>query len=555
MGMKIKSTIKTVVTIVAAVFCGLTCSLTADAQSLEFLDAIKYWNDGRTQQAVKLLEKEIQLNPDNDAAYHYLAKALLELDPQHNLDRAEACMKKAAAIDTGNYWYRYTLASFYERTGRPELATVQFESLVNSFPKKPSLYFDLASSYLKAGEIDKAIAALDRIEANVGKNDMIACTKLDLLVKKNKGDEKEAYEFLEKYCKECPSSRLETIMGEHWQREYRDSLAIACYDRAIEMDDGYAPAYYGRAHSWQGLRQYDKYFSDMSRFMKSEDVPSESKAEYINHMMESPQFIRAFLPEVDTLVLEARNLNVADSLMNNVIGLYFYRTERKELAVEILKQNVNFHPESFSVAFQYLLVLYYSQFWKATVDAGTLLLQRFPEHQEVYVIRASALRALEEYDSAIEDYKAYIKSAPTDSATVVSGYSSLGDLYYQKGDTKTAFDCYKKVLKIAPDNLLALNNYAYFLCLEGKDLRKAREMSRKTIEKEPDNPTYLDTYAWILHKLGQDIEAKAMFKHAMLYGGKESATMLEHYAEVLSSLGENDLASIYLNQAKALEKK
>ena len=96
-----------------------------------------------------------------------------------------------------------------------------------------------------------------------------------------------------------------------------------------------------------------------------------------------------------------------------------------------------------------------------------------------------------------------------------------------------------------------LNNYAYFLCLEGRKLKKAAAMSKITIEAEPDNATYLDTYGWILYLQGKASEAKPYFKHAMLYGGKDSAAVLDHYAEVLYQLKEYDTARVYWNLAKA----
>ena len=104
-------------------------------------------------------------------------------------------------------------------------------------------------------------------------------------------------------------------------------------------------------------------------------------------------------------------------------------------------------------------------------------------------------------------------------------------------------------LKINPGHVYVLNNYAYYLCLDGKNLKKAFEMSRRTIEAEPDNPTYLDTYGWILFLMGRADEAKPHFKHAMLYGGKESVVILDHYAEVLFALGEYERAMVYWNQA------
>jgi tetratricopeptide (TPR) repeat protein len=123
---------------------------------------------------------------------------------------------------------------------------------------------------------------------------------------------------------------------------------------------------------------------------------------------------------------------------------------------------------------------------------------------------------------------------------------------YRAGNKKEAYKYYKKTLKLEPRQLPALNNYAYFLALDGRELKKACKMSKITIEAEPNNPTYLDTYAWILHLMGNHIEAKSVFKHAMMYGGKESAEILDHYAEVLFALKEYDLASIYWSQAHKL---
>lgn len=161
-----------------------------------------------------------------------------------------------------------------------------------------------------------------------------------------------------------------------------------------------------------------------------------------------------------------------------------------------------------------------------------------------------ALYNLGEYQSYIRESERLIAADPADTATVLSTYSGIGDVYQMTGETAKAYKTYEKALKINPRYAPVLNNYAYFLSLEGKKLRKAYEMSKITVEDEPDNATYLDTFAWILHLQGRDVEAKPFFKHAMLYGGKESAVMLDHYAEVLYRLQEYDLAKVYWNLAK-----
>lgn len=156
----------------------------------------------------------------------------------------------------------------------------------------------------------------------------------------------------------------------------------------------------------------------------------------------------------------------------------------------------------------------------------------------------------EDYEGAIEDCYKLIGLAGDNVQMRVSVLGEIGDLYHQMGEEKKAFEIYDKTLSIDPEYAPVLNNYAYFLCMKGKKLRKALRMSAKTIAQEPDNPTYLDTYGCILFLLGKPEEAKPYFKHAMIYGGKDNDEVLKHYSAVLDALGEKSLADYYRLQIK-----
>ncbi len=157
------------------------------------------------------------------------------------------------------------------------------------------------------------------------------------------------------------------------------------------------------------------------------------------------------------------------------------------------------------------------------------------------------------YEGIVKNCLETIDKHDGDTSVTIPAMATLGDAYHEMGHEKEAFKIYKEVLKLNPDYVPVLNNYAYYLALKGKKLKDACKMSKKTIDREPDNPTYLDTYGWILHLLGKNDEAKAVFKHAMIYGGKESATTLEHYSIVLEALGEKELANVYKSQAEKLK--
>ena len=162
---------------------------------------------------------------------------------------------------------------------------------------------------------------------------------------------------------------------------------------------------------------------------------------------------------------------------------------------------------------------------------------------------------LGDYDAIIGNCQYLVSHYAKGKEVCLSAWAMMGDAYHSKGNAASAYKAYEKALRIDPNYLPVLNNYAYYLSLEGRKLKKAYNMSRKTVEAEPDNATYLDTFGWILHLMGRDLEAKPFFKHAMLYGGKESAVILEHYATVLETLGEADTARVYRNMAKRLDSK
>ena len=538
---------KKILLLLAVIAAPLLCA----AQSHTYLDALQAYQQGKIAEAHSLFINEIKANPNNDAAHFYLA--MIYSANENNHAKAEEEFKKALAIDPNNYWYKYSLALFYAETERMELTTLLLEELIEAFPRKSELYFTAINAYLNQNDITKALATLDKIEGKIGKNEMIGLTRMDLMSKQGTYTDKQLYNYLESYYQDCQSPRMATMLGDRYASLYNDSLSLFYYNQALDIDQGYSPAYYGRAHVFQALRQYERYFEDMGVFMKDPAISPRLKSDYLNKLTETSQFVIAFPEETEQMVLDAYTTHPKDEDITTMAGVFFYRMDKTHYAIELMRQNAENHPDNPEAALQYLMMLYYQKLWDELIPACDRIIERFGYNFDIVQLRGIAYSLKEDYNSAIRDFELIAASAPKDSATIVFSNSMLGDLHHQKGDSKSAYKHYKKVLKANPNYAPTLNNYAYYLSQEGKNLKKAKAMSEITIKQEPDNPTYLDTYAWILHLLGQNIEAKAVFKHAMLYGGKENAVILDHYGDVLFELKEYDLAFVYWNQAKALD--
>ena len=100
-----------------------------------------------------------------------------------------------------------------------------------------------------------------------------------------------------------------------------------------------------------------------------------------------------------------------------------------------------------------------------------------------------------------------------------------------------------------PNNLMLLNNYAYYLSENGGDLQQAEQMSAKTIKSKPNDPVYLDTYGWIYFKQGKYLFAELYIKRAIENGADKNPELLEHYGDVLFHQGKVDEALIYWQKA------
>ena len=131
---------------------------------------------------------------------------------------------------------------------------------------------------------------------------------------------------------------------------------------------------------------------------------------------------------------------------------------------------------------------------------------------------------------AIEVLDKYLETDPTNVQFLLF---KLEIMEHNHAKMEDLYALYKRILEIAPYNLMVLNNYAYHLATHGGDLKEAERMSAITIRKEPDNAVYLDTYGWILHLQGQDSLAKFYLQKALQNTSEESkAEIIQHLKEI-----------------------
>ncbi|WP_373799375.1 tetratricopeptide repeat protein, partial [Bacteroides heparinolyticus] len=174
-----------------------------------------------------------------------------------------------------------------------------------------------------------------------------------------------------------------------------------------------------------------------------------------------------------------------------------------------------------------------------------------PDMLEFYFYLAIAYNQAERTDDALNVcLKALTRVTDESNKEMVSNfYAIIGDIYHTKNRNLDAYAAYDSSLVYNPSNIGTLNNYAYYLSLERRDLDKAEEMSYKTVKADPNNPTYLDTYAWILFVKGNYAEARLYMDEAMKNDAGNSSVVIEHCGDIYYMTGDVEGALKYWKQA------
>src|SRR5574344_233208 len=526
-------------------------TVTAKDTSSLFLKGMESYNNKELNKAKEYFKSLLLINPESDAAYYYLSQiALMEEDPM----AGESYLKKAVKLDSSNFWYRSMLAKIYAVSKRADEAIKIYEDLINKFPKKTEIYYNLATLYLNAEYLGKADTTLKKIVTIFGKNEAVGLAMFNIYRVKNDWDG--AIKYLIAFDEGLDSPKIETLIGDLYADRFKDSLAMLYYDKALKNEPNNPGAIYGQAEVFRNNGNYDKYFKKLTPLFGNASVPAMMKTEYLKQIMQSQHFVQTYQKQIDTLIDNIIASAQPDSTTYYICAAYFSKSGKPDKCIDLLRKNHNLYPENKFPAFEYLSYIYSTEDWNLLGKESAVIAEQFPKELSPLQVNAISKIQLKNYREGIEVLEKIreLSLKNNDTTALLNTYSLLGDTYHELGNEAKTFQFYKKALAIDPNNLPVLNNFAYYLSVKKQNLKKAYTMSSITVAKEPDNPTFLDTFGWILYLMGRPVEAKSNFKHAMLYGGKENAVILDHYAEVLYKLKEYDLAFIYWEQANNIDR-
>lgn len=512
-----------------------------------FLEAARLKIQKDYDAAFNLLQHCLTINPNASSALYELAQYYLFLK---QIPQGQAALEKAVENDPDNYWYSQGLANLYQQRDDADKTVKLLESMSLRFPEKLDPLYALLDIYNRQEEYGKVIATLNRIEEKMGKSEQLSMEKFRIYLQMK--DTKNAFQEIESLVAEYPMDlRYQVVLGDVYMQNGKKEEAYNIYRKVLDAEPDNAMAMYSLASYYEETGQKELYQQQLDTLLLNKKVPSNTKANVMR------QFVVQNEQEGkdSTLVINLFNRILEqesdDAQMPMLYAQYLLSKGMNKESLPVLRQVLEIDPTNTAARMMLLGEAVRKEDYTDVISLCETGIEANPEMLEFYFYLAIAYNQAERTDDVIAVCRKALTRVTEDSKKeVVSDfYSIMGDAYHTKDLNKEAYAAYDSALVYNPSNIGALNNYAYYLSVERRDLDKAEEMSYKTVKAEPNNSTYLDTYAWILFEKGNYAEARLYIDDAMKNDGAKSDVIVEHCGDIYYMTGDVDGALKYWKQA------
>ena len=518
-----------------------------------FLEALRLKEKGELDAAFDMYSHCLEIDSQSAAVQYELAQFYMFLG---QTQKGESLLHKAVSLEPDNYWYKQTLASHYRKRGENKHAVGVIEDIVDRFPSRLEPLMELVDLYARLEDYKKVIHTLDRLEKLDGKSEQISMEKFRMYLQV--GDMERAFTEIESLVAEYPyEMRYLNILGDAYLENGRSEEAYPIFRKVLNEEPGYAPAMLSLASYYEKTGQDSLYRVQLDSVLLNRNVENEMKVNIMRQLIvrsergdkDSTKIVGLF-----DAILEQEQPN-ADVAM--LAAQYLLSKKMDDKATSVLHKIVEIDPENKPAHLQLLSFAISKNDLDEVVRICTPAIEYMPEALEFYYYKGLAHYQKDQNDEALKVFEKGVRqvNAESDKTLVSDFYAIMGDIFHSKKMDAEAYAAYDSALVYKEDNIGVLNNYAYYLSVERKNLDKAEEMSYRTVKAEPKNDTYLDTYAWILFEKGKYAEARIYIDQALQHGGTESSVVVEHCGDIYFHCGETEKAVEYWKRAEEVSKK
>jgi tetratricopeptide (TPR) repeat protein len=511
-----------------------------------FVEALKQKMFGNAQKAIQLLSSCLEIDSNSSAAMYELANIHAA---NNDFTSASLLLEKAISINPDNKWYKQLLGKIYQQSRKFSEAVDVYTDLLKDDPENMEFLYTKAILLANAQKFDEAIAIYDVMEKKAGINEQISLAKQQLYVTTGKIDK--GFKEIEKLIDSSPNEpKYYGLLADFYQSQGDNEKALENYNKILEMDPENGFVHFSLANYYISNDDIESSFEETKMGFSSDNIDIQTKLQL--YMMlttnrDKSKLTNEMEEELIQLLLEK---HPDEFIVYTVYAESLIRKQNLPEARTALLKALEIKQDDYMIWERVLFIDNDLQDWDGLYKHGKETIELFPNQPQGYFLHAIACIQLEKFDETVTVSDEGLDFV-IDNPQLKGQFLMLkGEGLYKLNKKQEAFKMFDEAIALDPENFIALNNYAYYLSLDGGDLDKAERMSGRVVERFPNNGTYLDTHAWVLFKKGEYTLAKFYMESAIKNGGEDNATLLEHYGDILFMLEKLDEAKEFWEKAK-----
>lgn len=516
---------------------------------------------GKYDVAYELLQHCKNIAPD--AAEVYFALSSYDRDLNSNA-MAINDIKRAAELSPENSTYQEQLAMTYIATKDYPNAIKAYEKLYSSNPDRTDVLEILLSLYGQKKDYANMLATVDRMVSADGESEQTVLTRMHIY--SLQGKKKEEFNTLKRFVDRYPNDMSYQVMMSNWLLQNGEKQKAFDILQKVQKTDPQNVQAKLSMIDYYRAENLDSIARKMEEgLLTNPHTSTDTKVSIIRSVIANNEASGGDSTKVLSLF---RNILAGKQENADLAELYVAYLSLKKMPEDSivggLKRILEIAPDNKGARIELLRTLWGKIGNDEIIEISKPGVEYNPDEMAFYYFLGFAYIQKDDDDNAFDIFRKGVAQA-TDSSepSLVSDmYSYIGDIYHQRGQIEEAYAAFDSCLQWKEDNVECMNNYAYFISVDGGDLSRAEQMSYKTIKAQPTNSLYLDTYAWVLFQEKRYAEAQIYIEQAVANDSTNSYVQLEHAGDIYIMLGETDKAINYWRRAiqaggdaKAIERK
>ena len=344
------------------------------------LEAVRLKEKGETDAAYEMYSHCLALDSSSAVTQYELGKLSMYLG---QAEKGEQLLLKAMRTAPDNYWYKETLAGYYQRKGEIAKGIDVIEGMANQFPSRLEPLIALVDLYSRNKDYEKVVYTLDRLEKLDGKSEQISMEKFRMY--RMMDNNEKAFAEIENLAKEYPyEMRYLTMLGDVYMENGMEAEAYATFRQVLEKEPGYAPAMLSMASYYEKVGEDSLYRVQLDSLLLNRKVESGTKVNIMRQLImrsergdrDSTRIVGLFN---SMLAQEQENADVA-----MLAAQYLLSKRMDEEAKPVLRQVLDIDPENKPARLQLLSFAISKENLDEVIQLCAPAVEYMPEALEFY---------------------------------------------------------------------------------------------------------------------------------------------------------------------------